>query len=90
MLESARIEARRSGLHIHTGLIRARNPGLALVDEAQRVDADVIYWSTIHAPSGEQGIGPTAAYLLRKRPCRVIVETHNRARGARETAHAVT
>ena len=90
VLESARIQARRSGLHIHTGLIRARNPGLALVDEAQRVDADVIYWSTIHAPSGEQGIGPTAAYLLRKRPCRVIVETHNRARGARETAHAVT
>jgi len=39
------------------------------------VGADVIYWSTIHAPAGERGIGPTAAYLLAKRPCRVIIET---------------
>ena len=36
---------------------------------------DVLYWSTIHAPSGEQRIGPTAVYLLSKRPCRVIIET---------------
>ncbi len=77
-LESARIKARRSGIKIRTGLIRTRNPGAALVDEAKRVDADVIYWSTIHAPVGEQRIGPTATYLLSKRPCRVIIETENR------------
>ena len=40
--------------------------------------ADVIYWSAIHAPTGEQRIGPTAAYLLSKRPCRIIIETENR------------
>ena len=78
VLESARIQARRAGIKIHTGLIRTRNPGAALVDEAQRVGSDVIYWSTIHAPRGEQRIGPTAAYLLSKRPCRVIIETENR------------
>jgi basic amino acid/polyamine antiporter, APA family len=83
VLESARIKARRAGIKIHTGLIRARNPGAALVEEAQRVGADVIYWSTIHAPAGEQGVGPTAAYLLGKRPCRVIVETDNRPSPAR-------
>jgi hypothetical protein len=83
LLESARIQARRAGIKIHTGLIRTRHPGAALVEEAQRINADVIYWSTIHAPAGEQGIGPTAAYLLGKRPCRVIVETENRA-AARE------
>ncbi|HEY2537123.1 MAG TPA: amino acid permease [Solirubrobacteraceae bacterium] len=77
-LESARIKARRAGIKIHTGLIRTRNPGAALVDEAIRVGSDVIYWSTIHAPVGEQRIGPTAAYLLAKRPCRVIIETQNR------------
>jgi APA family basic amino acid/polyamine antiporter len=77
-LESARIKARRAGIKIHTGLIRTRNPGAALVDEAIRVGSDVIYWSTIHAPAGEQRIGPTAAYLLAKRPCRVIIETQNR------------
>ncbi len=79
VLESARIQARRAGIKIHTGLIRTRNPGAALVEEAERVGCEVIYWSTIHAPAGEQRIGPTAAYLLSKRPCRVIIETENRA-----------
>jgi APA family basic amino acid/polyamine antiporter len=79
VLESARIQARRAGIKIHTGLIRTRHPGASLVEEAERVGADVIYWSTIHAPAGEQRIGPTAAYLLSRRPCRVIIETDNRA-----------
>jgi APA family basic amino acid/polyamine antiporter len=77
VLESARIQARRLGIKIHTGLIRTRNPGAALVEEAERVHCDVIYWSAIHAPAGERRIGPTAAYLLSKRPCRVIIETDN-------------
>jgi basic amino acid/polyamine antiporter, APA family len=77
VLESARIQAKRAGIKIHTALIRTRNPGAALVEEAERVGADVIYWSTIHASTGEQRIGPTAQYLLAKRPCRVIIETEN-------------
>jgi basic amino acid/polyamine antiporter, APA family len=84
VLESARIQARRLGIEIHTSLIRTRNPGAALVEDAERVGADVIYWSTIHAPAGEQRIGPTAAYLLSKRPCRVIIETDNRQSARRE------
>jgi APA family basic amino acid/polyamine antiporter len=83
VLESARIQARRAGIKIHTGLIRTRNPGAALVEEALRLHSDVIYWSTIHAPSGERRIGPTAVYLLGKRPCRVIIETEGRPVGAR-------
>ncbi len=78
VLEAARIKARRAGIKIHTGLIRTRHPGASLVEEARRVGADVIYWSTLHAPGGEQRIGPTAAYLLSRRPCRVIIETENR------------
>jgi basic amino acid/polyamine antiporter, APA family len=84
VLEGARIQAHRAGIKIHTGLIRTRNPGATLVEEARRVGADVIYWSTLHAPAGEQGIGPTAAYLLSKRPCRVIIETDRRPARARE------
>jgi basic amino acid/polyamine antiporter, APA family len=84
VLESARIQARRAGIKIHTGLIRTRNPGAALVEEAQRVGSDVLYWSTIHAPSGEQRIGPTATYLLSKRPCRIIIETERRPSGEKE------
>jgi basic amino acid/polyamine antiporter, APA family len=86
VLESARIQARRRGIKIHTGLIRTRNPGAALVQEAERVGSDVIYWSAIHAPEGERGIGPTAAYLLSKRPCRVIIETENRPSAQRSEA----
>ena len=44
----------------------------------ERIGSDVIYWSSIHAPANEHGIGPTAAYLLSRRPCRVIIETDNR------------
>jgi APA family basic amino acid/polyamine antiporter len=77
VLESARIQARRAGIKIHTGLIRTRNPGAALVEEARRLHSDVIYWSTLHAPAGERRIGPTAIYLLSKRPCRVIIETES-------------
>jgi APA family basic amino acid/polyamine antiporter len=84
VLESARIQARRAGIKIHTGLIRTRNPGAALVEEAERVGSDVLYWSTIHAPSGEQRIGPTATYLLSKRPCRVIIETETLPSARRE------
>jgi APA family basic amino acid/polyamine antiporter len=80
VLESARIQARRLGIKIRTGLIRTRNPGAAIVEEAERVGSDVIYWSTIHAPAGEKGIGPTATYLLSKRPCRIIIETEPRQR----------
>ncbi len=90
VLESARIQARRAGIKIHTGLIRTRNPGAALVEEAQRSNCDVIYWSAIHAPAGEQRIGPTAAYLLSKRPCRVIIETENRPAQTGERVAALT
>ncbi|HWX75186.1 MAG TPA: APC family permease, partial [Solirubrobacteraceae bacterium] len=84
VLESARIQAHRAGIEIHTGLVRTRHAGAALVEEAERVGADVIYWSTLHAPAGERGIGPTAAYLLTKRPCRIIIETERHAPPPRE------
>jgi APA family basic amino acid/polyamine antiporter len=86
VLESARIQARRSGIKIRTGLIRTRSPGAALVEEALRVNSDVIYWSAVHAPAGEQRIGPTAAYLLSKRPCRIIIETESGKAPARDRA----
>ncbi len=79
VLESARIQARRAGIRIHTGVIRTRNPGAALVEEASRLEADMIYWSTLHAPARERRIGPTALHLLSRRPCRVIIETEGDA-----------
>jgi APA family basic amino acid/polyamine antiporter len=75
ILESARIQGRRAGIKVQTGLIRTRNPGAALADEARRIGADVIYLSTLHAPVSEQRIGLTASYLLDHRPCRIVIET---------------
>jgi APA family basic amino acid/polyamine antiporter len=75
ILETARIQGRRLGIKVHIGLIRARNPGAALADEALRIGADVIYLSTLHAPASEQRIGLTASYLLDRRPCRIVIET---------------
>src|SRR2546430_17288269 len=72
VLESARIQAHRAGIKIHTGLVRTRNPGASLVEEALRIRADVIYWSTLHAPPGGNGAGPPPPDRLAK-PSRGVI-----------------
>jgi basic amino acid/polyamine antiporter, APA family len=74
-LEAARLSGRRAGLRVRTRLVRARQPGPAIVEEARRQGAEVIYLGTVHAPASERALGPTASYVLAHRPCRVIVET---------------
>ncbi len=75
VLESAKVTGRRSGLKVQTRLIRTRSPGAAIVEEAQRQNAEIIYLATNHAPPSERALGPTASYLLAHRPCRVVIET---------------
>jgi APA family basic amino acid/polyamine antiporter len=74
VLESAKLAGRKAGLKVQTRLIRTRSPGHALVEEAERTNAEIIYLGTAHAPPSEQALGPTASYLLAHRPCRVVVE----------------
>jgi nucleotide-binding universal stress UspA family protein len=81
VLEAARLVGRRAGLKVRTALIRTRNPGAALVDEAKQRGSEVVYLATVHAPPSERAIGPTAAYLLEQRPCRIVIETDNRENG---------
>src|SRR6201999_591229 len=57
VLDSARLRARAKGLKIRTSLIRTRNPGAALVDEARRRGSDAIYFDTVHAPPSEGPMG---------------------------------
>jgi hypothetical protein len=45
------------------------------VDEARQRGSEVVYLDTVHAPPKEQALGPTAEYLLSKRPCRIVIET---------------
>jgi Amino acid transporters len=73
-LDVARLQARARGLKVRVNLVRTRNPGRAIVEEALERGSDLIYISTEHAPSDERLLGPTTRYLLAKRPCRVIVE----------------
>jgi basic amino acid/polyamine antiporter, APA family len=73
-LDVARLQARARGLKVRVNLIRTRNPGRAVVEEARERRSDLIYISTEHAPSDERLLGPTTRYILAKRPCRVIVE----------------
>jgi basic amino acid/polyamine antiporter, APA family len=74
VLETARVRAHAHGVKIRTGLLRTRNPGAALAAEARERGSEAIYLDTVHAPSSEGPFGPTATYLLRERPCRIIVE----------------
>ncbi len=75
LLESAKVTGRKLGLRVSTRLLRARNPGAAIVDEAERTEAQIIYLGVDHAPPSERALGPTASYLLAHRPCRVVIET---------------
>jgi APA family basic amino acid/polyamine antiporter len=75
VLESAKVTGRKAGLKVQTSLIRTRSPGAAIVEEAQRTGAEIIYLGTAHAPPSERALGPTATYLLAHRPCRVVIET---------------
>ncbi len=75
VLERAKVTGRKSGLKVQTRLLRARNAGPAIVEEAQRTSAEIIYLATVHAPASERALGPTASYLLAHRPCRVVIET---------------
>jgi basic amino acid/polyamine antiporter, APA family len=77
VLDVARLQARARGLRVRVKLIRTRNPGRSIVEEARERGSDLIYVSTEHAPSDERLLGPTTRYLLEKRPCRVIVEGGN-------------
>jgi basic amino acid/polyamine antiporter, APA family len=82
VLESAKLAGRKSAVKVQTRLIRTRNPGAAIVEEAERTSAEIIYLGTAHAPDSERALGPTATYLLSHRPCRVVIETPPATDGA--------
>ena len=84
VLEVARLQAKVAGCRVRCRLIRTRNPGRAIVEEAKERRSDLIYISTEHAPSEERLLGPTTRYVLAHRPCRVIVEHDPAARGRSE------
>jgi APA family basic amino acid/polyamine antiporter len=73
MLEAARLRARDDKLKVRTAIVRTRSAGAAIVDEAKRRNAEVIYLD--FAAGARPGLGAVASYVLEKRPCRVVIET---------------
>jgi APA family basic amino acid/polyamine antiporter len=73
VLEAARLRAHDDKLKIRTAVVRTRSAGAAIVDEARRRNAEVIYLD--FAGATRPGLSATASYVLEKRPCRVVIET---------------
>jgi APA family basic amino acid/polyamine antiporter len=77
ILEAARLRARDEKLKIRTALVRTRHVGAAIVDEAKRRNAEVIYLDLEHG--ARDGLGASATYVLEKRPARVVISTMGKA-----------
>jgi basic amino acid/polyamine antiporter, APA family len=73
LLEAARLRARDEKLKIRTAVVRTRSTGAAIVEEAKRRNAEVIYLD--FAAGSKPGLSGVASYVLEKRPCRVVIET---------------
>jgi basic amino acid/polyamine antiporter, APA family len=78
-LEAAQIAGRRQGVRVRTELLRTRNPARTILDEARRLNVEVIYLSTVHAPASERPLGPISAQLLAERPCRIVIQSDGAA-----------
>ena len=75
VLESAKVTGRKAGLKVQTRLLRTRNPGAAIVEEAERTKAEIIYLATAHAPAVGACAGADGQLPARPPPCRVVIET---------------
>src|SRR5436190_21859105 len=73
VLEAAKLAGRSQGLHVRTSLLRTRNPGHTIVEEARRLSSEVIYLSTTQGAVTDGALGPLATYLLAHRPCRIVI-----------------
>jgi len=75
LLDAARIRARELRVKLRASVIRTRNPGAALVEEARSRGSEIVYFDMAHAPANERVFGPITTQLLRDRPCRIVIET---------------
>lgn len=75
VLEAALLAGRRHGLHVRARILLGRDPGAAIAAEAERIGADLVYLAQSHMPRSERSLGCIARELLRRRPCRIVIET---------------
>jgi APA family basic amino acid/polyamine antiporter len=72
LLDDARNQAELYGVRMIERLVRSRSAGRAIVEEAERRQSEIV---VLGAPRAErrQIFGPTADYVLKHAPCRVMV-----------------
>ena len=78
LLDGARNQAELYGVRIVERLVRARSAGRAIVEEAERRQSEIVVLGAPRAPR-RQIFGPTADYVLRHAPCRVMVAAGTKA-----------
>jgi nucleotide-binding universal stress UspA family protein len=73
---AAQVASECSGLKARTRLVRAREAGPALVDEAAEQNADhlVLGYHRRHGIIGEILLGSCVHFVINHAPCRVIIE----------------
>jgi basic amino acid/polyamine antiporter, APA family len=78
LLDDARNLAELYGVRIIERLLRSRSAGRAIVEEAERRQSEIV---VLGAPRAErrQIFGPTADYVLKHAPCRVMVAAGRKA-----------
>ena len=78
LLDDARAMAETYGVRTVDRIVRARNAGRAIVEEAERRQAEII---VLGAPRGSHRdiFGKTVDYVLKNAPCRVMVAAGKKA-----------
>ncbi|HJZ61808.1 MAG TPA: universal stress protein [Miltoncostaeaceae bacterium] len=85
LLEHTKAIAEEYGAKVATKVVRGRQPGRAIVEEAERIDAEVIMMGVAERRRpGERVFGRTVDYVLRNSPCRVIVTWEGSPNGGRD------
>lgn len=74
-LEDARAIASARGVRVRARVLRARDAGEAIVDEAERSDADVIVLRAPRSGRRWKMFGRTVDHVLKHAPCRVMVDS---------------
>jgi APA family basic amino acid/polyamine antiporter len=78
LLDEARATAELYGVRVIDRVVRARNAGRAIVDEAERRQAEII---VLGAPRGlhRDIFGKTVDFVLKNAPCRVMIAAGKKA-----------
>jgi APA family basic amino acid/polyamine antiporter len=80
VLDEARSIGELYGVNVVGRLVRARSPGRAIVDEAERRHAEIIVMGAPRERGRRRAIfGRTTDFVLKHAPCRVMVAAAKRA-----------